>query len=91
NRINRLENLAAIPFPAQPCPCGRAPPSFFLSATSEENASELNRIDLTVTSDRRKGMSNWISSKLKVAETFFEQIDQQAAESLKKNEEQLFE
>ncbi|KAJ8747829.1 hypothetical protein K2173_011538 [Erythroxylum novogranatense] len=31
-------------------------------------------------------MANWISSKLKVAETFFEQIDQQAAESLKKNE-----
>ncbi|CAN1856382.1 Golgin candidate 2 [Linum perenne] len=40
-------------------------------------------------------MSNWISSKLRVAETFFEQaiflssvipIDQQAAESLKKNE-----
>ncbi|CAL1369765.1 unnamed protein product [Linum trigynum] len=36
-------------------------------------------------------MSNWISSKLKVAETFFEQIDQQAADSLKKNEEQRFE
>lgn len=32
-------------------------------------------------------MANWISSKLKVAETFFEQIDQQAAESLKKNEQ----
>ncbi|XP_057987691.1 golgin candidate 2-like isoform X2 [Hevea brasiliensis] len=32
-------------------------------------------------------MANWISSKLKVAETFFEQIDQQAAESLKKNED----
>ncbi|XP_065849497.1 golgin candidate 2 [Euphorbia lathyris] len=29
-------------------------------------------------------MANWISSKLKVAETFFEQIDQQAADSLKK-------
>ncbi|KDP41144.1 hypothetical protein JCGZ_03635 [Jatropha curcas] len=34
-------------------------------------------------------MANWISSKLKVAETFFEQIDQQAAESLKKNERLL--
>ncbi|KAJ6411346.1 hypothetical protein OIU84_008001 [Salix udensis] len=32
-------------------------------------------------------MANWISSKLKVAETFFEQIDHQAAESLKKNEQ----
>ncbi|KAJ6827586.1 golgin candidate 2 [Iris pallida] len=31
-------------------------------------------------------MSNWISSKLKVAETFLQQIDQQAAESLKKND-----
>ncbi|KAF6163544.1 hypothetical protein GIB67_002549 [Kingdonia uniflora] len=31
-------------------------------------------------------MSGWISSKLKVAETFLQQIDQQAAESLKKNE-----
>ncbi|XP_050215485.1 golgin candidate 2 [Mercurialis annua] len=31
-------------------------------------------------------MANWISSKLKVAETFFEQIDHQAAESLKKND-----
>lgn len=31
-------------------------------------------------------MSGWISSKLKVAETFLQQIDQQAAESLGKNE-----
>ncbi|KAM7267105.1 hypothetical protein ACFE04_009271 [Oxalis oulophora] len=31
-------------------------------------------------------MSNWISSKLKVAETLLNQIDQQAAESLKKGE-----
>lgn len=31
-------------------------------------------------------MANWISSKLKVAETFLQQIDQQAAESLGKNE-----
>ncbi|KAM7475313.1 hypothetical protein LguiB_022556 [Lonicera macranthoides] len=31
-------------------------------------------------------MSGWISSKLKVAETLLQQIDQQAAESLRKNE-----
>ncbi|KAJ9676835.1 hypothetical protein PVL29_022040 [Vitis rotundifolia] len=31
-------------------------------------------------------MAGWISSKLKVAETFLQQIDQQAAESLGKNE-----
>ncbi|GAV83493.1 hypothetical protein CFOL_v3_26940 [Cephalotus follicularis] len=31
-------------------------------------------------------MANWISSKLKVAETFLQQIDQQAAESLGKSE-----
>ncbi|OMO94940.1 putative Golgin-84 [Corchorus olitorius] len=31
-------------------------------------------------------MANWISSKLKVAESLLQQIDQQAAESLKKNE-----
>uniref|UniRef100_A0A5B7B5F3 Putative golgin candidate 2 n=1 Tax=Davidia involucrata TaxID=16924 RepID=A0A5B7B5F3_DAVIN len=31
-------------------------------------------------------MSGWISSKLKVAETFLQQIDQQAAESLGKND-----
>ncbi|KAL5544993.1 hypothetical protein UlMin_008777 [Ulmus minor] len=31
-------------------------------------------------------MANWISSKLKAAETILQQIDQQAAESLKKNE-----
>ncbi|XP_007036786.2 PREDICTED: golgin candidate 2 [Theobroma cacao] len=31
-------------------------------------------------------MANWISSKLKVAETLLQQIDQQAAESLGKNE-----
>ncbi|KAF5734557.1 golgin candidate 2 [Tripterygium wilfordii] len=31
-------------------------------------------------------MANWISNKLKVAETFLQQIDQQAAESLKKGE-----
>ncbi|KAK9278546.1 hypothetical protein L1049_028115 [Liquidambar formosana] len=31
-------------------------------------------------------MASWISSKLKVAETFLQQIDQQAAESLGKNE-----
>ncbi|XP_052181226.1 golgin candidate 2 [Diospyros lotus] len=31
-------------------------------------------------------MANWISSKLKVAESFLQQIDQQAAESLGKNE-----
>ncbi|KAL6963053.1 hypothetical protein U1Q18_038018 [Sarracenia purpurea var. burkii] len=31
-------------------------------------------------------MANWISSKLKVAETFLQQIDQQAADSLGKNE-----
>ncbi|XAR63958.1 hypothetical protein NMG60_11024129 [Bertholletia excelsa] len=31
-------------------------------------------------------MANWISSKLKVAETFLQQIDQQAAESLGKND-----
>ncbi|WCJ42063.1 golgin candidate 2 [Euphorbia peplus] len=31
-------------------------------------------------------MANWISSKLKVAETFLEQIDQQAAGSLKKED-----
>ncbi|XP_043702856.1 golgin candidate 2-like isoform X1 [Telopea speciosissima] len=31
-------------------------------------------------------MSGWISSKLRVAETFLQQIDQQAAESLGKNE-----
>ncbi|KAL1153839.1 hypothetical protein V6Z11_A09G202000 [Gossypium hirsutum] len=34
-------------------------------------------------------MANWISSKLKVAETLLQQIDQQAAESLGKNEKQL--
>ncbi|TYH41405.1 hypothetical protein ES332_D12G314800v1 [Gossypium tomentosum] len=34
-------------------------------------------------------MENWISSKLKVAETLLQQIDQQAAESLKKNEKPL--
>ncbi|PPR99715.1 hypothetical protein GOBAR_AA20946 [Gossypium barbadense] len=34
-------------------------------------------------------MANWISSKLKVAETLLQQIDQQAAESLKKNEKPL--
>ncbi|XP_039050526.1 golgin candidate 2-like [Hibiscus syriacus] len=33
-------------------------------------------------------MANWISSKLKVAETLLQQIDQQAAESLGKNEKQ---
>lgn len=33
-------------------------------------------------------MAGWISSKLKVAEDFLHQIDQQAAESLKKNEKQ---
>ncbi|XP_077236071.1 golgin Putative 2 [Tasmannia lanceolata] len=32
-------------------------------------------------------MAGWISSKLKVAESFLQQIDQQAAESLGKNEE----
>ncbi|KAK8709169.1 hypothetical protein V6N13_060198 [Hibiscus sabdariffa] len=32
-------------------------------------------------------MANWISSKLKVAETLLQQIDQQAAESLGKNEQ----
>ncbi|XP_044477387.1 golgin candidate 2-like [Mangifera indica] len=31
-------------------------------------------------------MANWISNKLKVAETFLQQIDQQAAESLSKGE-----
>lgn len=31
-------------------------------------------------------MAGWISSKLKVAETFLQQIDQQAAETLRKNE-----
>ncbi|XXG55459.1 hypothetical protein AAC387_Pa03g3124 [Persea americana] len=31
-------------------------------------------------------MAGWISSKLKVAESFLQQIDQQAAESLRKNE-----
>ncbi|XP_038688102.1 golgin candidate 2 [Tripterygium wilfordii] len=31
-------------------------------------------------------MANWISNKLKVAETFLQQIDQQAAESLNKGE-----
>ncbi|XP_010537494.1 PREDICTED: golgin candidate 2 isoform X2 [Tarenaya hassleriana] len=31
-------------------------------------------------------MANWISSKLKAAETILQQIDQQAAESLRKNE-----
>ncbi|KAJ4962100.1 hypothetical protein NE237_022010 [Protea cynaroides] len=31
-------------------------------------------------------MAGWISSKLRVAETFLQQIDEQAAESLKKNE-----
>ncbi|XVF09484.1 hypothetical protein REPUB_Repub07fG0097000 [Reevesia pubescens] len=34
-------------------------------------------------------MANWISSKLKVAETLLQQIDQQAAESLRKNEKPL--
>ncbi|XVE63977.1 hypothetical protein DITRI_Ditri07aG0064100 [Diplodiscus trichospermus] len=34
-------------------------------------------------------MANWISSKLKVAETLLQQIDQQAAESLGKNEKPL--
>ncbi|XVF12211.1 hypothetical protein REPUB_Repub08aG0095400 [Reevesia pubescens] len=34
-------------------------------------------------------MANWISSKLKVAETLLQQIDQQAAESLGKNEKSL--
>ncbi|KAK8685209.1 hypothetical protein V6N13_041215 [Hibiscus sabdariffa] len=34
-------------------------------------------------------MANWISSKLKVAETLLQQIDQQAAESLGKNEKQF--
>ncbi|XP_057770487.1 golgin candidate 2 [Salvia miltiorrhiza] len=33
-------------------------------------------------------MAHWISSKLKAAETLLQQIDQQAAESLKKNEKQ---
>ncbi|CAI9113659.1 OLC1v1014302C1 [Oldenlandia corymbosa var. corymbosa] len=33
-------------------------------------------------------MAGWISSKLKVAEDFLHQIDQQAADSLKKNEKQ---
>ncbi|XP_057474288.1 golgin candidate 2-like [Actinidia eriantha] len=31
-------------------------------------------------------MAGWISSKIKVAETFLQQIDQQAAESLKRND-----
>ncbi|XP_042488183.1 golgin candidate 2 [Macadamia integrifolia] len=34
-------------------------------------------------------MAGWISSKLKVAETFLQQIDQQAADSLGKNEKPL--
>ncbi|KAK4844232.1 hypothetical protein QYF36_017910 [Acer negundo] len=33
-------------------------------------------------------MANWISNKLKVAETLLQQIDQQAAESLRKDEKQ---
>ncbi|XP_059641834.1 golgin candidate 2 [Cornus florida] len=33
-------------------------------------------------------MANWISSKLKVAETLLHQIDQQAADSLRKNDKQ---
>ncbi|KAL1554750.1 golgin candidate 2-like [Salvia divinorum] len=33
-------------------------------------------------------MAHWISSKLKAAETLLQQIDQQAAESLKKNEKE---
>ncbi|ONI09326.1 hypothetical protein PRUPE_5G232100 [Prunus persica] len=34
-------------------------------------------------------MANWISSKLRAAETILQQIDQQAAESLRKNEKPL--
>ncbi|CAK8579738.1 unnamed protein product [Lathyrus sativus] len=34
-------------------------------------------------------MANWISSKLKAAENILHQIDQQAAESLRKNDERL--
>ncbi|XP_009356049.2 golgin candidate 2 [Pyrus x bretschneideri] len=34
-------------------------------------------------------MANWISSKLRAAETILQQIDQQAAESLRKNEKQI--
>ncbi|KAL6178225.1 hypothetical protein ACLB2K_049744 [Fragaria x ananassa] len=34
-------------------------------------------------------MANWISSKLRAAESILQQIDQQAAESLKKNEKPL--
>ncbi|KAM1737771.1 hypothetical protein ACFX12_015949 [Malus domestica] len=34
-------------------------------------------------------MANWISSKLRAAETLLQQIDQQAAESLRKNEKQI--
>ncbi|GMY23953.1 golgin candidate 2 [Fagus crenata] len=34
-------------------------------------------------------MANWISSKLKAAETILQQIDQQAADSLRKNERPL--
>ncbi|KAA8541340.1 hypothetical protein F0562_025303 [Nyssa sinensis] len=37
-------------------------------------------------SNRTVVMSGWISSKLKVAETFLQQIDQQAAESLRNND-----
>ncbi|KAF9594924.1 hypothetical protein IFM89_035488 [Coptis chinensis] len=57
--------------------------SLFLSLSFETN---LRILKCTTSKLLLIIMSNWISSKLKVAETFLQQIDQTAAESLKKGE-----
>ncbi|KAK4414198.1 Golgin candidate 2 [Sesamum alatum] len=59
----------------------------------DENAPFVNNTDNEASSKappiQGLTMAHWISSKLKAAETLLQQIDQQAAESLRKNEKLL--